>query len=87
MTDTCGLIDTLRKPKIIDMSIFDWVITLLVGYLLAIYIFKLTDIYLILYFEMLVILLGIITHKIFGINTMLGYYIGLNPKPIRKECI
>ena len=87
MTDTCGLIDTLRKPKIIDMSIFDWVMTLLVGYLLAIYIFNLTDIYLILYFEMLVILLGIITHKIFGINTMLGYYIGLNPKPIRKECI
>jgi hypothetical protein len=87
MTNTCGLIDTLRKPKLLDMSIFDWGITLFVGYLLAIYIFKLTDIYLILYFEMIIIVLGIITHKIFGVNTMLGYYIGLNPKPIRKECI
>ena len=87
MTDTCGTIDTLRKPKILDMSIFDLGSTLLAGYLIAIYIFKLTDVYKIILFELIVILIGIITHKIFGINTMLGYYIGLNPKPIRKECI
>ena len=31
--------DYLRKPKILDMSIFDWVTTLLGGYFIAIYIY------------------------------------------------
>ena len=87
MTKTCGIIDTLRKPKILDMSIFDWVSALLAGYLIAVYIFKLTDTYKIILFLAVIILIGIITHKLFGVNTMLGYYIGLNEKPIRTECI
>jgi hypothetical protein len=87
MIKTCGIIDTLRKPKILDMSIFDWLTALLAGYLIAIYIIRFTDIYKIILFEIALILFGIFIHKLFGVNTMLGYYIGLNEKPIRTECI
>ena len=87
MIKTCGIFDTLRKPKILDMSIFDWLTALLAGYLIAIYIIRFTDIYKIILFEIGLILFGIFIHKLFGVNTMLGYYIGLNEKPIRTECI
>jgi hypothetical protein len=76
--------DYLRKPKILDMSIFDWVTTLLGGYFIAIYILKIYDIQSIILIEIGFIILGIIVHKLFGINTMLGYYIGINEKPIRN---
>ena len=75
--------DQLRKPKILDMSIFDWVTTLIGGYLLAHYLFKLNDTQSIVVFEIGFIIFGIIVHKLFGINTMLGYYLGINDKPKR----
>lgn len=75
--------DTLRKPKILDMSIFDWMTTLLGGYLISVYLLNLHKVESIILFEILFIIFGIIVHKIFGINTMLGYYLGLNPKPLR----
>jgi len=76
--------DQLRKPKILDMSIFDWVTALIGGYLLAYYLFNISDINLIIMFEFGFILFGIIVHKIFGVNTMLGYYLGINEKPLRN---
>lgn len=76
--------DQLRKPKLLDMSIFDWVTALLGGYIIAYYVFDFKDTNLIILFEFGFIIFGIIVHKIFGINTMLGYYIGLNEKPIRN---
>jgi lipid-A-disaccharide synthase-like uncharacterized protein len=75
--------DQLRKPKILDMSIFDWVTALLGGYLLCIYIFNITDTKLIIMFEFGFIIFGIIVHKIFSVDTMLGYYLGINKKPPR----
>jgi hypothetical protein len=77
--------DTLRKPKILNMSIFDWIATLLGGYLLAIYFFEFKDSESIIIFEIIFIIFGIIIHKLFGINTMLGYYLGINDKPIRNN--
>jgi hypothetical protein len=75
--------DQLRKPKIFDMSIFDWVTALLGGFLIAYYLFNLTDIMSIIFFEIGFIIFGIIVHKLFGVNTMLGYYLGINDKPKR----
>jgi hypothetical protein len=75
--------DILRLPKILDMSIFDWVTALLGGYLLSIYLFKIRDTKSIIIFEIMFIIFGIIVHKLFGIDTMLGYYLGINKKPIR----
>jgi hypothetical protein len=31
-------------------------------------------------------LVGVLIHKLINIDTQLGYYLGLNKKPIRKEC-
>ena len=75
--------DYLRKPKILDMSIFDWITTLISGYLIAKYVVKTDDITIIIYVEIGFIIFGIFVHKLFGINTMLGYYLGINNKPIR----
>ena len=75
--------DTLRKPKIFDMSIFDWVTALLGGYLICKYLLNINETKYIILFEICFIIFGIIVHKIFGINTMLGYYLGINEKPLR----
>jgi hypothetical protein len=75
--------DTLRKPKILNMSIFDWVTALLCGYLICKYLFDINETKHIVLFEIGFIIFGIIIHKIFGINTMLGYYLGINEKPLR----
>jgi hypothetical protein len=77
--------DTLRKPKILDMSIFDWATALIGGYLLAIYFFEFRDTHSIIIFEIIFIIFGIMIHKLFGIDTMLGYYLGINKKPLRKD--
>ena len=75
--------DQLRKPKILDMSIFDWVTALLGGFLIAYYLFHITDQMSIILFEIGFIIFCIIIHKLFGVNTMLGYYLGINDKPKR----
>ena len=76
---------TLRKPKILEMSIFDWVTELVGGYLLAIYFFEFKDTYSIIIFEVIFIIFGIMVHKLLGIDTMLGYYLGINKKPLRND--
>jgi uncharacterized membrane protein AbrB (regulator of aidB expression) len=74
-------LQTLRKPKILGMSIFDWTVSLLlgllVGWLLSVKGLKWIP------FLVAWILFGIAVHAAFGVNTMLGYYLGLNPKPVR----
>ena len=87
MPKKCETIDTLRKPKILDMSIFDWVTALVGGYIIAVYIFQFTDRDDIILFQIIFIFIGILMHSLFGVKTMFGYYIGLNEKPIREECI
>lgn len=80
----CSWIQILRKPKILDMSIFDWVTSLLgaalLGYFLGIRGLR--------WIPFLVgwTLFGIAAHAAFGVNTMFGFYLGLNPKPTREEC-
>ena len=83
---TCSWIQTLRKPKILDMSIFDWVASLLAAALAGYFLFKLRGWFNWTLFIVGWTLAGVAIHKLFGVNTMLGYYMGLNPKPIRKEC-
>lgn len=76
---------TLRKPKILGMAIFDWVTSLLAGFLIGKFILRLPwsfAIWILWLFTW--ILFGIVVHSAFGIHTMLGYYLGLNPKPIRE---
>lgn len=81
----CTPIQALRKPKVLGMSIFDWVVSLLGAWLLGCYIgVKGVE----QWFTFVIgwILIGVIAHKAFGVDSMLGYYLGLNAKPVRVEC-
>ena len=77
----CTPLERLRSPKIFDMSIFDWLISLLLAFFVA-YIFKIKMYYMI-PFLFSWILFGVSVHAYFNIPTMLGFYLGLNKKPVR----
>ena len=81
----CSWIQSLRKPKILNMSIFDWVTSLLVAVLVGRY-FGITGYLKWIAFLVIWTLGGVAVHYAFGVNTMLGYYLGLNPPPVRAEC-
>ena len=80
----CTTIQRLRKPKILNMSIFDWITSLLlaifVGYFLSIKGSQWPP------FLLAWTLAGVLAHYAFGVHTMLGHYLGLNPVPVRQEC-
>lgn len=91
----CNFIDYLRKPKLANISVFDVIATfavaILIGYLVNNkYPFKVHLWINIIIIFLLLIILGIIVHKIFGIPTMLNYYLGLNTiesvLSTRKNC-
>jgi len=76
-------VEKLREPKVGDMSIFDWTTSLLIAFIVGRYILNLQSkkdwsIWIIVW-----ILIGVFVHKVLGIDTMLGYYLSLNPKPVR----
>lgn len=73
---------TLREPKILGMSIFDWITSLLGAYIIGRWFHFRTRQQWVSWI-ILWIVLGVFVHAIFGINTMLGYYMGLNPRPLR----
>ena len=66
------------------MSIFDWVTSLLgaglVGWWLGLGGLQWV------WFLLAWVFLGVAAHYAFGVHTMLGYYLGLNPAPQRGEC-
>jgi len=82
--EPCTPLERLRKPKIFNMSIFDWITSLLgaglLGWWLGIHGAQW------LWFLAVWVAFGVATHYAFGVNTMLGYYLGLNPAPQRREC-
>ena len=81
----CTPLQALRKPKILNMSIFDWVTSLLGAGLLGWWL-RLKGLQW-LWFLLAWVVFGVVTHLAFGVNTMFGYYLGLNPPPERRECI
>ena len=82
----CSLIDKIRKPKIFNMSIFDWFSSLFCAYLIGKYLLKINTINIWIIYLVFWILFGVFVHWYFGIDTMLGYYLGINKKPIIKIC-
>jgi hypothetical protein len=73
----------LRKPKILDMSIFDWATSLLGAFWLS----YVLDIKWSMMFAFLLfwIAFGVAVHAYFNIPTMFGYYLGINEKPLRSN--
>ena len=84
--EACTPLQLLRKPKILNMSIFDWVTSLLAAALVGMY-FKLHTVPQWIFFLVGWILFGVAAHAAFGVNTMFGYYLGINPPPRREECV
>jgi hypothetical protein len=91
----CGFIDKLRKPKIFNMALFDWIATILVGGLIGMALSKkyTNDYYdkkYIIWSIIIVIILAPIAHVLFKTPTMFNYYLGLNTKEEvlanRKTC-
>lgn len=83
----CSIVDRLRGPKILDMSIFDWVASLLGGVLLGYYAFRFRTVLSMTVWIVAWVALGVATHVVAGVDTMFGYYLGLNAKPNRsKKC-
>jgi len=80
----CSFIEIIRGPKILDMSIFDWVVSIAIAVLVGRWIGIKTGVEIGL-FAVIWVLFGVLTHAAFGINTMLGYYLGVCDKPIRKS--
>jgi hypothetical protein len=82
MQNSCGIIDTLRQPKIFNISVFDLSGTILIAVLLTWWLstknkmkFNLANSCMMV---VLFIVVAIITHKLIGKPTMLNYYLGLN---------
>lgn len=82
---SCSVIDRLRQPKLLDMSLFDWITSLFGAYLIGYYIFKLKSIFSYIVWFIVWTLFGVWIHYILNVKTMLGYYLGINEKPLRKN--
>ena len=78
------IIDILRKPKLFDIALFDVFSVLIILYFIANIISK--------YYKinrnkldgillLIILIIGLITHKIFNIDTKLGYYLNINKNP------
>jgi amino acid transporter len=83
----CSIVDKLRGPKVLDMSVFDWVAALIGGFLIGYYVFRLNGVAALTAWMVGWVVFGVVAHLIAGVNTMFGYYLGLNAKPDRsKKC-
>jgi len=86
MGGECGMIDKLRNPKILDMSIFDWVASLFGAWLIGYFLIGLRNAGMWVLFFLLWVALGVLIHWMLDVPTMLGYYLGISRKPKRKQC-
>lgn len=83
MESKCTMIAKLRGPKILDMSIFDWIASIGVAVCVG-FLFKIKTTLSWVLFIVGWTLFGVLAHLLFGVKTMLGFYLGLNEKPDRK---
>jgi hypothetical protein len=79
------LITLLRTPKIFDMAIFDWSMTLIALYFISNYIQEKYNIKNrnLLDFKILIILIimAIYFHNLYNVKSKFSYYLGINENP------
>jgi len=78
-----SIITKLREPKIADFIIFDWVATVLSAAYIG-YKYNLSNYETILAFIVLIIL-SIILHLVFKIDTKTNYLLGISKYPVRSK--
>lgn len=74
------IITTLRAPKLFDIAIADVVFTIGLAYLIHVHVF---DDKPFAFSVAYTFALGILAHILFGVPTMLNYYLGLSERPLR----
>jgi hypothetical protein len=87
MTSSCTVIEILRSPKILDMSLFDLAASYIAAILFGIYVLHIPHdlLYWVVWLTAWTAF-GVGVHWVLGVPTMMGYYLGVNARPIRKEC-
>lgn len=78
-------IASLREHRILGMAIFDWTTSLIGGIIIGYFILDKSTLLMWIMWLTIWILFGVAVHLFFGIDTMLGYYLGLNKAPLRNE--
>jgi hypothetical protein len=79
-----SLIEKLRKPKIFDMALFDWTMSILITlYISYKYNNDKYDNIIFLKSLFIMVILAVSIHFIFNIDTKFNYYLGLNDNPKR----
>lgn len=78
------IVTTLRRPRIFGIAIFDLVGSYATALAIGYWLLRMRTC-----IEWIAWLLawtafGVIVHAMLGVPTMLGYYLGINHKPIRK---
>lgn len=82
----CSFIDKLRGPRIFNLSIFDWVLSLSIAFIVGRYLLKLHSVFEWILLIIAWVLFGIAAHVITKTPTMISYYLGLSDKPPIKKC-
>jgi hypothetical protein len=78
-----GLIQWLRGPTLLDIVVFDVVITLALSALIGNFVLHLGTALQWVAWISAVFALGVLVHLAAGVDTMLGHYLGLNGRPVR----
>jgi hypothetical protein len=84
--DNCSTLDKIRSVRIVNIAIFDLVTALFGGWLIGYFLLRLTSAIHWLLWIILWFIIGIVVHVLFKVPTTLGYYLGLNDKPVKKSC-
>lgn len=73
------ILETLRAPKVLKMSIFDWAVSICLYVTVGLFVFRLQGAIAWSVFFVMWVLFGMLVHVLFRIPTKLGFYAGLNP--------
>lgn len=76
-------IETLRSFRVLDMAVFDWVMSLLGAFVVGAYLFGIRTLPRWVAFVAGWIAFGVIVHYMVGVPTQFGYYLGLNERVVR----
>ena len=95
MSQKCSVIDILMKPKIARIPIVVIISLLSIGIYVGGHTYKTSEDYLeryiryrtfVFFYTIMIIILYALLNYMFGIKTMVGFYLKLNLKPLEKLC-
>lgn len=79
-----GLLEALRRPRVLGMALFDWAASLLAGWAVGRYGVGVRGAWPMASWLAFWVALGVAVHVALGVPTQLGFYLGLNG-PVEKN--